>query len=237
MGNNRDQISTTATGQLPSNTGSIREQVLASIRGSSVTIPDLECLMSHWPQGIHPEIQRLSHHVEEALESIFASPEDGARLQKMKAAKISLFGASWWAYAPFEALKIATQLSIWLFVWDDEVDSLEFSSMIQDFSRASTFRSETVTYLQQSLSRDRRAEASKASSNPVITCFGPVGEAISVCCNDRQIESFLQELLLFIDMCEVEQQQLMTPSLPTVEEYAKRRMGSSAVRVCLAILE
>jgi hypothetical protein len=38
-------------------------------------------------------------------------------------------------------------------------------------------------------------------------------------------------------MSEEEQMFQMTPNLPTVEEYSNRRMGSSAVRVCLAITE
>lgn len=56
----------------------------------------------------------------------------------MKAANAALFGASWWPYGSYETLKIATYLSIWvwltpssrmyeaiwltsnqLFVWDD----------------------------------------------------------------------------------------------------------------------
>jgi hypothetical protein len=32
----------------------------------------------------------------------------------MRAADAALFGASWWPYASFETLKIATYLSIWV---------------------------------------------------------------------------------------------------------------------------
>ena len=32
----------------------------------------------------------------------------------MKAADAALFGASWWPYASFDTLKIATYLSIWV---------------------------------------------------------------------------------------------------------------------------
>ncbi|XXH02823.1 hypothetical protein Hte_009210 [Hypoxylon texense] len=134
-----------------------------------------------------------------------------------------------------------------------EVDSLEFSPMIQDFSEASAFRLETATYLRESLSRDQCSKAPRMSSNPLITCFGPVGEAISRRCSDRMshfcfkdnnnarcrlvlspyiglVESFLNELLFFIDMCEEEQELQMTSNLPTVEEYMKRRMGSSGTQ-------
>lgn len=32
----------------------------------------------------------------------------------MKNSGVSLFGACWWAYAPFEALRVGTYLSIWV---------------------------------------------------------------------------------------------------------------------------
>ena len=32
----------------------------------------------------------------------------------MKESGIALFSGSWWAYAPFDALRVATQLSIWV---------------------------------------------------------------------------------------------------------------------------
>lgn len=51
------------------------------------------------------------------------------------------------------------------------------------------------------------------------------------------MRTFVDELIFFIDMCEEEQKFQMTPQLPTVEEYMKRRMGSSAVGVCLATME
>lgn len=56
-------------------------------------------------------------------------------------------------------------------------------------------------------------------------------------CLPGQIDTFLKELRFFIDMTEEEQRLQMTHHLPTVEEYSRRRMGSSAVRVCLAINE
>ena len=52
-----------------------------------------------------------------------------------------------------------------------------------------------------------------------------------------QTTAFFNELLFFIEMTGVEQQSQISGKLPTVEEYRQRRMGSSAVGVCLAITE
>lgn len=139
---------------------------------------------------------------------------------------------------------------------------MEFSSLINDFDRASSFRAETLAYIEAGLSPARHGELDGISSNPLITSFRPIGEAISKCCNRRryspglvplsliqryylpilacfpgQVETFRNELRFFITMTEEEQAFQMTQDLPTVEEYTWRRMGFSAVGVCLATIE
>ncbi|KAG9252051.1 isoprenoid synthase domain-containing protein [Emericellopsis atlantica] len=214
-----------------------RDRLVRLMRGARVRIPDLQATMSHWAQGVNPEIARLELDSQKALAEILHRPEDSGRLKKMNRSGVALFGASWWAYAPYEALLIATLLSIWLFVWDDESDSVEFSDLINDFERSCAFRRETMAYIEASMQKNRTVDLSSISTNSVVTNFRPVGEAIATHCNDRQVKTFLDELRFFITMSEEEQMYQMTPNLPTVEEYSNRRMGSSAVRVCLAITE
>ncbi|KAI6781733.1 Microbial Terpene synthase-like protein [Emericellopsis cladophorae] len=214
-----------------------RDRLIRLMRGARVRIPDLQATLGHWAQGVNPEIERLELDSQEALAKILHRPEDSGRLKKMNRSGVALFGASWWAYAPYEALLIATLLSIWLFVWDDESDSVEFSDLINDFERSCAFRRETMAYIEASMQKNRTFDLSTISTNPVVTNFRPVGETIAVHCNDRQIKTFLDELRFFITMSEEEQMYQMTPNIPTVEEYSNRRMGSSAVRVCLAITE
>lgn len=48
---------------------SSRDELLAFIRGSRVTIPDLQSMISHWPQTIHPEIGKLEKYVQDSLDS------------------------------------------------------------------------------------------------------------------------------------------------------------------------
>lgn len=49
--------------------------------------------------------------------------------------------------------------------------------------------------------------------------------------------TFFGEFLFFVNMTDVEHEIQMSSRLPTVEEYQQRRMGSSAVGMCLAITE
>lgn len=58
--------------------------------------------------------------------------------------------------------------------------------MIHDFSKADDFRKETVAYLRGSVLQHEKWELSNECTNPVITCFGPVGKAISENYNERK---------------------------------------------------
>ncbi|KAI1389854.1 terpenoid synthase [Hypoxylon trugodes] len=215
-----------------------REQLLKRIRGSHVTIPDLQSMISHWPQGVYPEVERLDDYVQETLTNTLSLSNDNTRLRKLKASNIALFGASWWPFASsYEALEIVTCLALWLFAWDDETDSAEFSSIIRDWDKASTFRQRTIDYLRASLSGSPESKLAEISTEPIIAVFKPVGGAIYKSCNDRQINTLLDELIFYLNMCGEEQKLQVAHRLPTIEEYVRFRMGSGAVRVCFATIE
>ena len=45
-----------------------RQQLLGSLQGCSLYIPDLQALLEHWPQYVNPELERLQKEVIERLE-------------------------------------------------------------------------------------------------------------------------------------------------------------------------
>ena len=51
-----------------------RQQLLHSLRGQSLVIPDLRTLFDHWPQGVNPEVERLREDVESRLEMYNPNP-------------------------------------------------------------------------------------------------------------------------------------------------------------------
>lgn len=44
-----------------------RDHLVAYMRAAKVTIPDLQIMMSHWPQGVNPEIDRLEKDSQDML--------------------------------------------------------------------------------------------------------------------------------------------------------------------------
>ncbi|KAI0596014.1 isoprenoid synthase domain-containing protein [Biscogniauxia sp. FL1348] len=214
-----------------------REKLLAGIKGSKVVIPNLKPVFGHWPQATNPEIEKLDEYIQGTLESLLSGPGDKKQLQRMKKTNVAQFGATWWPFASLEPLKIDTHFATWLFLWDDETDSQEFSSLINDFEKASAFRKETAEYLKATLSRNCPSDLSHLSTHRMITFFKPIGDAFTKASNDRQLKSFLDELIFFVDMCEEEHRAQQSPELPTIDQYMRRRMGSGAVRTCLALIE
>lgn len=49
-----------------------QDQLIELIRGCRIKLPNLQHLMSHWPQETHPEIDRLDYYVQQTLESYVA---------------------------------------------------------------------------------------------------------------------------------------------------------------------
>ncbi|KAL5115784.1 hypothetical protein ACEQ8H_006279 [Pleosporales sp. CAS-2024a] len=199
-----------------------RELLVESLKGTTLVIPDLEAMVAHWPAAVNVHRDALRDEVHERLERLFPA---GKRLQKMKLADAALFGSSWWPYASFEDLCVVTHLSTWLFAWDDELDSAEFSDLVSDMDRATVFRKDTIQHIQASL--DDRYARSTALHNPIIIDITRVCEAVR-----RKYSS-----VYFVESCQLEQQDQIDGHMLTTREYLQRRMGSGAVRVCLALSE
>ncbi|GKZ36287.1 terpene cyclase [Aspergillus brasiliensis] len=212
-----------------------RQRLLRQLRGRTFVIPDLQKVFGHWPQAISPEVGRLQKDVEHRIAHFFP---DGKIARKMREAKVAEFGASWWPYASWDRLCIATYLSLWLFAWDDETDSPEISDLVHHEQRASTFRQETKSFIHASLSDEcelSHLASLPGASNPFIANFGTIGRAIAKSCTPEQRRLFQDELDYFLEMTHLEQLVQSSNKLPTPEDYSRRRKGSGAVGVCLAI--
>ena len=119
--------------------------------------------------------------------------------------------------------------------------------------RATTFRENTIQYIRECLDQDYSTPMTLHS--PIITDITRVcdavrqgyplgqylpGDTLHVITHNVTAEKtrvFLDELVYFVESCQLEQQNQVEGHLPTAKEYHQRRMGSGAVRVCLALSE
>ncbi|KAI3333183.1 terpenoid synthase [Ustulina deusta] len=177
-----------------------RTDLVKRIRGSRVRIPDLKGLLSHWHAETFPQVAELEKHVDATLEGMFTDPKDEHRLRKMKASKIGLFTASWFPYASFEALCVIANFYVWLFVWDDETDSFEFSPLIHDLGSAAAFRDQTIRFVRASLTKGKSESSAVMDAPFPISYFESVGAALRESYNDDQIKRFLDEIIFFVEI-------------------------------------
>jgi hypothetical protein len=74
-------------------------------------------------------------------------------------------------------------------------------------------------------------------THQVSTCLVNTLHVITHYVAAEKTRVFLNELVYFVESCQLEQQTQVEGHLPTAQEYLQRRMGSGAVRVCLALSE
>lgn len=96
---------------------------------------------------------------------------DSLKLSKYKEADFALFAAGWWPKADWDDYLLVTYMSIWLFVWDDEIDEdVGDSKLPSDFPASQTFRHETKKFVEHCLGFGQ-TEALPLASSPIINSF------------------------------------------------------------------
>lgn len=143
-----------------------------------------------------------------------------------------------------------------------ETDTLEFSELGRNFEEAQAFRASTLDRIRMYLALectvpDRDTDATQtrprrsisnilprwavqwlSTTRLVSGCLITMAVALSLTLHPtEQRRGLMQQIKFFVDMSEVEQGVQLSGLLPTVESYLRRRRGTSAVAVCLAIHE
>lgn len=123
-------------------------------------------------------------------------------------------------------------LVIWLFTWDDEIDE-PTGAMTDDFKAAEQYREETEQFVKTCLQLAQPSEKSQAR-NPIVSSFQEIGDALCVAYSEEQRQRFYTEIVYFMRMSRIEQNIRLAGRLPSLEEYWKFRMGTSAVAIGVA---
>ncbi|KAF2008972.1 terpenoid synthase [Aaosphaeria arxii CBS 175.79] len=208
----------------------IRDTLLLSLKGQMIRIPNLKPLFRHWPTQTSPHVDRLRGDVKDWLNDILPPSKI---LKALQASDFGLFGATWWPFADFEQLKIVTFFAIWLFIWDDEIDHSD-GAMWDDHHAAQLYREETLAYIRFSLGL---SNLDPEPSNEIILTFDTIGSAVRKAYSPEKCHMFYEELRFYIENTKQEEAFRIAGAIPTIEEYWRYRLGSSAVYSCLALNE
>ncbi|KAK4448361.1 isoprenoid synthase domain-containing protein [Podospora aff. communis PSN243] len=222
-------------------TAEIRGKVL-TLHSSMVTMfsefqwPGIEWFAESWTKEQTETYARLRHDTHAIIHiALAANPE---RLQGAKACEFALFNFLWYpSVGDYEILWTASLLTLWLFIWDDHVDSNE-GDLAKDFARACVWRKATVATAKQVLGLDDAASADEAVVSGPMVVLAEFGRLSRKRLNREQLQRIYDEIVLFVDSAEVEQAQRLEGYIPAShDEYIEQRLYSSAVYPCFFGLE
>ncbi|KAI1099994.1 terpenoid synthase [Jackrogersella minutella] len=214
--------------------------VLASqLDGKTLHLPDLWKVFSQWPLAANPHAERLDGLVNTLLERIITNE------RKLKALKDANFGrliSLWYPDAQWPELEIAAAYSVWIFVWDDEVDAGDTDvSNDEELSRA--YYQKSLGIIHNLLGLDPAEEGQEQvfqddqSLHPNMALFADVGRGMRKSTDKTQRERFFRELENFMVQVGVEHAHRMRGSIPSLEKYIEIRSGSVGCAPQIAITD
>lgn len=107
-----------------------------------------------------------------------------------------------------------------------------------DLESSVAFREKSVAHFKRFLADDPPQGQPNADSPPIpLRSFDAVGEGAAFRMTRGQRLKFLDELVRYMDACDVEQRSEMSGVAPTIDQYLPCRMGTSAAGAVVAILE
>ncbi|KAJ5060111.1 isoprenoid synthase domain-containing protein [Bipolaris maydis] len=212
--------------------------VIAEIKGQSLVLPDLWQYMpaDDWPVDLNPDMQRLRKHLRERFQGMIERiPSKRRGLRKVEAQDLGRFGAGWWPYADFERMETCTDLCAWLFIWDDaEIDEAE-GEFNSDYEHAQRCREDIIHFVRELLDLPPYRKVN-TSFRPILETSRDVWQRLRKDMTLHERHNLAKEIRIYLEMVGYEQGLRVDQSLPTLEEYWRLRMATSAVKITTAAL-
>ncbi|KAF7621285.1 hypothetical protein AFLA_011588 [Aspergillus flavus NRRL3357] len=215
-------------------------QLIKRLRAQPVSVPNLLPIFSSWPGAVNPHWRALVPVMNARIDSLFPEP---AKATKLKRCDFAHLASTRWPLAGFNELYILAFLSLWLVTWDDQIDDTK-RSLSNDFEAAEQYRRETLYFVAQCLDLDITEGLPRSYNDsifvpddPIVQSFDVIGEALRDAYTYEQRHRFLREMSLFMVTSHMEQKAKLEGHIPSLEEYWRVRMGTSAVGVICAVNE
>ncbi|KAJ5630144.1 terpenoid synthase [Penicillium herquei] len=216
------------------------------LRGKEFHIPPIWKVLSGWP------VARSSHYkaVQRYADLILDKYVSGSNLKKLKALKESDMGglvAFWYPLSDLPELEMMTAFLIWIFVWDDEVDTSE-TLISSDAQRVRAYSEQSMRYIRQELGLLSESETEKAIADsdapitidqiyPNMSMFSEVGRPLRSGADIAQRERFYNELVNYIICVEDEHSFRLRGTIPSTKDYMRLRVGSVASRAFVLLID
>ncbi|KAI0111240.1 terpenoid synthase [Nemania sp. FL0031] len=195
--------------------------VATQLHGKRLHLSDLTKAFASWPTATNKHAHELEALVNSLLERIVTNEK---KLKALKQADFARLMALWYPDAEWEELKVATAYSVWIFVWDDEIDAGDTDAATNE-ELAQAYYKQSLAYIHSKLGLDERSPDIEAPHQNM-TLFADVGDGLRHTTDIQQRQRFFDELENFMLQVGVEHTHRMAGTIPTTEEYMNIRSGS-----------
>ncbi|KAI1177814.1 terpenoid synthase [Nemania sp. FL0916] len=206
--------------------------VAANIHGKILRLSDLTNVFRSWPTAENKHLAELEVLVNSLLEGAISNKR---KLEALKQADFPRLMSLWYPDAEWPELKIATIYTVWIFVWDDEIDTGDTEAAV-DEKLAQAYYRESLSYVHRVLGlSDRGHEIDAPHQN--MKLFEEVGRAMRAATDIQQRQRFFDELENFMLQVGIEHEHRRAGTIPTTDEYISIRAGSVGCAPQIAMTE
>ncbi|KAI2627117.1 terpenoid synthase [Xylaria nigripes] len=203
------------------------------INGQVLHLSDLTKVFASWPMATNKYTSELEILVDSLLERIVTNEH---KLKALKQADFARLMSLWYPDAEWEELKVATAYSVWIFVWDDEIDAGDTDAATND-DLAQAYYKQSLAYIHRMLGLDGEGLEDIEPPHQNVALFADVAHGVRYTTDIQQRQRFYSELENFMLMVGVEHNHRMAGSIPTTEEYMHIRSGSVGCGPQIAITD
>ncbi|KAI1271745.1 terpenoid synthase [Xylaria sp. FL0933] len=207
--------------------------VAAQLDGKVLHLSDLTKVFASWPTATNKHIRELEALVDSLLERIVTNEK---KLKALKQADFARLMSLWYPDAEWPELKVATAYSVWIFVWDDEIDAGD-TDAATDEDLAQAYYRQSLAYIHNQLGLDKDGQNNTEAPHQNMTLFADVGRGVREATDTQQRQRFFDELENFMLQVGVEHTHRMAGTIPTTEDYMNIRAGSVGCAPQIAITD
>ncbi|KAL5356668.1 isoprenoid synthase domain-containing protein [Aspergillus floccosus] len=210
------------------------DYIRESLHGATIKPSALLPLFKGYSSGTNEDVVRLTElHAVPDRDERSLYPDDPVKACEMKKHDFGLVTAMFWPNAEFSRLVVCSYLILWLFLWDDEIDSVT-GTRHSDLEAARRAHADVVSYMSHCLQLDY-GYPKVEPTDPLILLIKDIGDALCREYDIGQREVVFEYMCLYIQGTEKEQRVDLENTMPSTQEYLAIRRESSAVLLTLAM--
>ncbi|KAI1748964.1 terpenoid synthase [Xylaria castorea] len=207
--------------------------VASQLGGKNLHLSDLTKVFASWPTATNKHANELGALVDSLLERIITNKR---KLEALKQADFGRLMSLWYPDAEWPELKVATAYSVWIFVWDDEIDAGDTDAAANE-ELAQAYYRQSLAYIHSVLGLDGGSQGDIEAPHQNMALFADVARGVRETTDIQQRQRFFDELENFMLQVGVEHTHRMAGTIPTTEEYMNIRSGSVGCAPQIAITD